>query len=181
MRYRTIVADPPWEQPSGGPASGNGFAVAGGRPSTMPYGSMDVDAIAALPVGDLADSAAHLYLWVTNAYVEDSFGIARYWGFRPSVLLTWCKDPHGIGLGGTYIQTTEHVLFCRRGVCPAAERVDSTWWRWPRGRHSAKPGAFLDMVERVSPAPRLEMFARRQRLGWDTWGNEALEHVEMPA
>jgi len=58
---------------------------------------------------------------------------------------------------------------------------DSRWFTWPRGRHSAKPEAFMDLVERVSPAPRVELFARRQRLGWDTWGNEALEHVELSA
>lgn len=58
-------------------------------------------------------------------------------------------------------------------------RVDSRWFTWPRGKHSQKPEAFLDLVETVSPAPRLEMFARRQRLGWDTWGDEALAHVEM--
>ena len=46
---------------------------------------------------------------------------------------------------------------------------------------SAKPEAFIDLVEQVSPGPYLELFARRQRLGWDTWGNEALEHVELSA
>jgi N6-adenosine-specific RNA methylase IME4 len=45
--------------------------------------------------------------------------------------------------------------------------------------HSAKPEAFYDLVESVSPGPYLELFARRQRLGWDTWGNEALEHVDL--
>lgn len=60
-----------------------------------------------------------------------------------------------------------------------APRVDTRWFQWPRGAHSAKPEAFLDLVEQVSPGPYLELFARRQRLGWDTWGNEALEHVEM--
>lgn len=60
-------------------------------------------------------------------------------------------------------------------------RAPSAWFQWPRGAHSAKPEAFLDMVEQVSPGPYLEMFARRNRLGWDTWGNESLEHVEMEA
>jgi N6-adenosine-specific RNA methylase IME4 len=49
-------------------------------------------------------------------------------------------------------------------------RVDSTWWTWPRGRHSEKPAAFLDVVERVSPGPYVELFARAPRLGWDSWG-----------
>jgi N6-adenosine-specific RNA methylase IME4 len=67
------------------------------------------------------------------------------------------------------------------GVCRAAERIDTTWWKWPRMGHSVKPEGFLDMVERVSPAPRLELFARRDRLGWDTWGNESLGTATMPA
>lgn len=174
-KYRTIVADPPWEVATGG--SGH-WGLTNGA-SRLTYPTMDVDAIAALPVATLAEKRAHLYVWTINAYIEDTYDIVRHWGFKPSTLLTWCKKPNGIGLGGTYSITTEHVLFARRGVCPAAERVDTTWWEWARGRHSAKPEAFLDLVERVSPEPRLEMFARRNRLGWDTWGNEALNHVEI--
>jgi N6-adenosine-specific RNA methylase IME4 len=60
-------------------------------------------------------------------------------------------------------------------------RVDTRWFEWPRGAHSVKPEAFLDMVEEVSPAPRLELFSRRARLGWDTWGDEALHGTEAVA
>lgn len=81
--------------------------------------------------------------------------------------------------GGTFMSTTEFVLFCRRGSLRAKQRVDRQWFEWPRGAHSAKPEAFLDMVEATSPGPYLELFARRQRLGWDTWGNEALKHVDI--
>ncbi len=84
----------------------------------------------------------------------------------------------GMGLGGAFVQTTEHVLFARRGTLPAQQRIDSTWWNWKRGQHSAKPDAFLDIVEAVSPGPYLEMFSRRARLGWDTWGNESLHGGE---
>lgn len=173
MKYRTIVADPPWEVGRGPEWASNGAS----RPLTYP--TMSVDEIARLPVGALADKRAHLYLWTINAYVEDAFEIARHWGFRPSTLLTWCKPRHGIGLGGAYTLTTEHVLFGRRGILPASQRVDTTWWQWPRGEHSAKPEAFIDLVEQVSPPPRLELFARRNRLGWDTWGHEALNHVTL--
>lgn len=181
VRYGTVVIDPPWTMPRGGPASRDGFAVRDGRPSTISYPTMNFGEIAALPVRELAARRAHLYLWTVNAHIEDAYELVRRWGFRPSTLLTWCKTPNGIGLGGTYSLTTEHVLFARRGICPAAMRVDTTWWHWRRGQHSVKPEAFLDLVERVSPAPRLEMFARRNRLGWDTWGNEALEHIEVVA
>lgn len=60
-------------------------------------------------------------------------------------------------------------------------RAPGRWFQWPRGAHSAKPEAFQDMVEQVSPGPYVELFARRDRLGWDTWGNESLGTAEMPA
>lgn len=144
---------------------------------------MTLEAISALPVKELADANAHLYIWTVNAYIEQTYAIARAWGFRPSTLLTWAKAPHGIGLGGAYSLTTEHVLFCRRGTLKANRRMDSSWWQWKRGIHSAKPEAFIDMVEQVSPGPYVELFARRHRLGWDVWGNESANtaNLEVPA
>jgi len=173
MKYRTIVADPPWAV-MGGPPWG------GGTSKPLPYPTMTAQEIAALPIVDMAEDAAHLYLWTINAFVRDAYDIARAWGFRPSTLLTWCKTETGGGLGGAYRLNTEWVLFARRGTLSAREQVGQSAFHWPRQRpHSRKPEAFLDMVERVSPGPYLELFARRNRLGWDTWGNEALEHVEL--
>jgi N6-adenosine-specific RNA methylase IME4 len=173
VRYRTIVADPPWEIGAFPP----NFGYSVGKP--VPYETMTVEDIAALPVRDLSERNAHLYLWTINAYIEDAYQITRDWGFKPIRLLTWTKPPHGIGLGGTFVSTTEFVLFSRRGTLASERRVETSWFHWPRGKHSSKPEAFLDLVESVSPGPYLELFARRQRLGWDTWGHEALEHVEM--
>ncbi len=186
-RYRTIVADPPWHYSGQWPlgalgkadAVRNGDAVDYRRASAIPYPTMSVEEISALPVADLAGAQAHLYLWTTNKYLPESFAVVSAWGFRYSQTLIWAKTPMGIGPGGTWSQSTEYVLFCRRGVLNTAKRWDSTWFNWPRmGKaHSRKPEAFLDMVEATSPGPYLELFARRQRLGWDTWGNEALDHT----
>jgi len=171
--YRTIVADPPWEV-MGGPPWG------GGTSKPLPYPTMSLDAIAALPVRDMAAKQAHLYLWTINAYLEDTYEIARLWGFRPSTLLTWTKPITGGGLGGCYRLSTEWCLFARRGILTATAQIGQSHFDWPRQqRHSQKPEAFLDMVESVSPGPYLEMFSRRSRLGWDTSGNEALEHVQI--
>lgn len=173
VKFKTIVADPPWDVGRGPEWSSNGKS----RPLTYP--TMTVEEISNVPVKDHADASSHLYLWTINKYIEQTYAIARAWGFSPSTLLTWCKPPHGIGLGGTYSLTCEHCLFARRGTCTALRRVDSTWWEWSRGGHSEKPEAFIDMVESVSPGPYLELFARRNRLGWSTWGNESLCHIEM--
>jgi N6-adenosine-specific RNA methylase IME4 len=197
MRYRTIVADPPWDHSDGTgvhiTVGLSGRARDGGSVVTpLPYAVMSVAQIAALPVSDLAERDAHLYLWATNRYLRHVWEIVEGWSFEPVCLLTWCKSPSGWSPGGTFGSTTEFCLFARRGALPASGSQPTRWWLWPRrrgaptseggkriGGHSAKPEAFLDVVESVSPGPYLELFARRQRLGWDTWGDEALKHVQL--
>ena len=193
MKYRTIVADPPWEYPEGWGripgGQGEKMAVRRGELPRMrerkplPYPAMSLDAIRALPVRELAADGCHLYLWTTNRWLPEAFGVLDAWGFRYGQTLVWAKTPMGLGPGGTFAQSTEYVLTARRGSLRSLRRVDSTWFNWPRmdRSHSRKPDAFLDLVESVSPEPRIELFARRQRLGWDTWGNEALNHVEISA
>jgi N6-adenosine-specific RNA methylase IME4 len=173
VKYKTIVADPPWCVKAG-PRS---LHDPNEKSRPLEYPTMTVDEISALQIP--ADDDAHLYLWTINAYIEQTYAIARAWGFKPSTLLTWCKKPKGRGLGGTFSTATEFVLFARRGTLAAKQRCDRNWWEWPRGAHSAKPEAFQDMVESVSPGPYLELFARRTRLGWHTWGNQALCHVNL--
>jgi N6-adenosine-specific RNA methylase IME4 len=177
-RYRTIVADPPWHYDRTGltfkDADSGEFTGHG-----LPYGSMTVEEIAAIPVREWAAKDAHLYVWTTQRYLLDTYPIVEAWGFRPSSLLAWCKPSRGFGLGGTFQSNLEFVLFCRRGSLKAMQRVPSQWFQWPRGPHSAKPEAFLDMVESTSPGPRLELFARRARFGWDYWGNESLGTAEV--
>ena len=173
MKYATIVADPPWrtQRPAGWHTTLEKIPLT--------YPTMSAEEIASLPVATLAADDAHLYLWTINAYVESAYAVVKAWRFRPVTLLTWCKKPHGIGPGGTYAHTTEFIVLAKRGALAAHRRVETTWWLWPRGAHSAKPEAFLDMVETVSPGPYLELFARRNRLGWHTWGHEALNHVDL--
>ena len=106
--------------------------------------------------------------------------MARAWGFKPSTLIVWAKTPFGGGLGGAWGISTEYVLFARRGSLASTGRVTGTWFNWKRPykggfpNHSGKPPAFLDHVEQVSPGPYLGMFARSDRLGWDTWGFDSL-------
>jgi N6-adenosine-specific RNA methylase IME4 len=144
----------------------------------LPYQQMTVDEIASLKVPAAKD--AHLFIWTVNKYIEATYRIARTWGFDPVCLLTWIKAPMGIGLGGTFCSNTEFVLFSRRGNLKAKRKIDTRWWGWSRGPHSAKPEEFQTIVESVSPGPYLELFARRKRDGWACWGNEISSDVEIP-
>lgn len=133
-----------------------------------------------------ADENAHLYLWTTNSFMDEAHDVVRAWGFKPKTICTWGKvKPDGtpsMKTGYYFRGATEHWLFCVRGSQAfTTTNPEPTLWLGPRLGHSIKPDWFYDLVERVSPGPYLEMFARRNRLGWDTFGDEALAHVELSA
>ena len=163
-KYNIIYADPPWDVKAGPPWASSGKSM------DLPYPTMSVAAIKSLPVKGISDKNAHLYLWTINKYIREAYEVAEAWGFNASCLLTWTKPPHGIGLGGTYIQTTEHLLFCRRGALKAKKRIDTSWFYYKRGRHSEKPFEVRKMIEEVSGFG-IELFARQKTEGWDVWGD----------
>lgn len=183
MKYRTIVADPPWPI--------DGFPKWGYHGTNpVPYGTMSLDDIAALPVKDFAEAdrwhvngargGCNLFLWTTTEFLDAAFDVAKSWAFVPKIVLVWCKPHRPGGLGGTFKANVEFIVVARRGSPPRATGASPTrWFEWKVGSHSEKPEAFLDLVEQVSPGPYLELFARRNRLGWDTWGNECFEHVSV--
>lgn len=172
--YSTIVVDPPWPYPEGWP----GWGMTAAERRALPYTSMSLDEIAALPVRSIAEKEGYLFLWTTNRHLPAAFDVLESWGFTYRQAVVWCKDPQGEGPGGMFAQTTEFVLVAQnigprshaRGRRTSGTRETTTWYRWPRGAHSEKPAAFLDVVERVSPGPYVELFSRQPRLGWDSWG-----------
>lgn len=173
-RYHTVVADPPWSYDN---ATWGVGAIAG------EYNTMTFADICDLPVKSWVEKDAHLYLWVTNGKLLDYNyrDLVEAWGFAYKTLLTWRKT-RCLGIGHYFRGETEHVLFCTRGRLPIAPSLrERNLFEAPRGRHSVKPDAFYDLVERVSPGPYLDVFSRRARLGWHTWGNEALHGTELVA
>ena len=184
--YRTILADPPWEYGAWGKATPER------RPNCkvypMPYPTMTVEQIRSLRVSEYAAPDCELYLWATNRYLPDVFGVIQSWGFEYCQTLTWCKTPRGTGQGGLYCPTTEFLILGRRGAMPTAkERQDSTWWqvKRPHNQHSKKHAFFYAMIEAMSEPPRLELFARPitpmfpKIEGWHTFGNEVANDVKF--
>lgn len=175
--YRTIVADPPWPY-SRGRSNPSSKSLVGLRAHDH-YPAMTLPELCELAPPAADD--AHLYLWTTNAFMVEAHEVARAWGFEPKTICTWVKtcknDPSRVSrkTGYWFRGATEHWLFCVRGSLKLQTREAlPTAYLWPRElEHSVKPDAFYDLVERASPGPRLELFSRRERLGWDTWGNES--------
>lgn len=169
--YRTIMADPPWDvQQKGGK---NSFGA------DRHYRLMTLDQIKAMPVADFADPASsHCWLWVTNATLRHGYDVLEAWGFTPRSPLTWVKPRFTLG---NYLRnSTEHVLLGTRGKAPVKFKSQPTWMFAPLQDHSHKPEEIFDVIERVSPGPYLELFARRSRHGWDAWGNEIDSSIDIP-
>lgn len=167
-KYNIIYGDPPWKVKTGPDWN------SGGKSRDLEYPTMTIEEIKSMPVKEIAEKDCHLYLWTINKYIPESYEIAKAWGFKPICMLTWCKPRHGLGLGGAFVQTTEHLLFCRRGNLPAKRRIDTTWFYHKRLKHSEKPWFFRQLTIEVSgDVSRIELFARERELGWDFWGNEA--------
>jgi N6-adenosine-specific RNA methylase IME4 len=187
-RYRTIVADPPWRYTN--KADGVKELGASKAERARRYHTMRTEDMARLPVADLADERAHLYVWVTNPVLTEQRqsiigdltapALIRAWGFEPRSLVTWVKaGPPGLGF--YWRGNTEHVIFATRGDAKVpVERRLRNHFESPRRGHSEKPDLFLDLVEQVSDGPYVEMFARRARFGWDYWGDQSLGTAEMP-
>lgn len=109
-------------------------------------------------------------------HVSAGYKVARAWGFVPYVLMAWCKS--GLGMG-SFRNNVEYVVVARRGDLKFAQTHSGLWFNWKRQGHAVKPDGFFDLVEKTSPGPRLEMFARRPRRGWKVWGNEVDSDVKI--
>jgi N6-adenosine-specific RNA methylase IME4 len=192
-KFGCIVADPPWLESGGGKIK---------RGADRHYPLMKTEEIAALQVQSIVPANAHLYMWITNNFLARGahVQVANAWGFRPVTVLTW-KKLGRIGLGQYFRGTTEHVVFCVRGAPPYKIRADGiraqgvtdfndvnlfaglpegAWFEEPRpGAHSRKPTKIHEWAELVSHGPYLEMFARTARPGWEAWGNEAPEALDV--
>jgi N6-adenosine-specific RNA methylase IME4 len=176
-QFGCILADPPWQFVN---RTGK---MAPEHKRLNRYGTMDLDAIAALPVEKITSSTAHLYLWVPNALLPEGLHVMKAWGFSYKSNIIWHKirkdgGSDGRGVGFYFRNVTEILLFGVRGknartLQPGRTQVNYLGTR--KREHSRKPDEMYDIIEACSPATRIELFARGKRPGWAVWGNQADE------
>ncbi len=170
MKYQTILADPPW------PIKWNASAAIGKK--HIEYPTMPISEICALPIYEIADTNCTLFLWTTNSFLPEALGVLRHWKFSYKMLFTWCKNN---GMGGHPRNATEHMIIATRGEPLSNRHANATlnWIEHPRAKHSEKPAIFRSVIEKISPAPRIELFARQRIVGWDAWGNEVDSDITL--
>jgi N6-adenosine-specific RNA methylase IME4 len=186
MPAEVLVADPPWAHDDKLPPSG---ALKAGRSAGAHYSTMSIDAICGMALPVLRANAV-LFLWKVASMPEEALRVCRAWGFVPKSEIVWVKTnseyrvlqqgEHFIprlsfGMGRYVRGAHESAIIAVRGkpslVQPRVRNVRSVFFA-PRGEHSAKPDAFYELVERMYAGPYVELFARRQRAGWDCRGEE---------
>ena len=177
MKFKTVLADPPWQ------FQNRTGKMAPEHKRLTRYSTMKLADICSLPVADMLDETAHLYLWVPNALMPEGLEVLKAWGFEYKTNLIWYKvrkdgGPDGRGVGFYFRNVTEMILFGVKGnkartLQPGRSQVNII--RSMKQEHSRKPDELYDLIERCSPGPYLEMFARGVRPGWTSWGDQANE------
>ena len=178
-QYATVVIDPPWSLPIVN-WSKHGYK------RTVDYPTMSIEDIAALPVPAILADNAFLFVWTTNRLICETFQLMHVWDVKYWFLMTWVKTA-GTQFPGSPCFNSEWCLVGRKGK---PDFLDTKAFRiansWPRREHSAKPEEFYDLLRRVTPGPRLDIFNRRVIAGFASWGNEApeqevlLDHWQIP-
>ena len=133
---------------------------------------MELAEICDLPISDLADDNAVLFMWTTSPILEESFSVVRSWGFRYKSSFVWDKVRHNMG----HYNSVRHelLLICTRGSCqPDVPKLFDSVQSIERTEHSRKPEEFRTIIDTIYPhGRRIELFARSAAPGWDVWGNE---------
>lgn len=169
--YSVIVIDPPWEVKKIKRES---------RPNQieMPYSTMSFEDIKALDIKSISDRNSQLFLWTINKYLPKSFELLDHWGFKYQRCLTWDKQ-NGMCLFG-YHHRSEFVLVGYKGkieMYPKRKAIP-TVFQGKSERHSAKPDEFYNMLS-ILEGSKIDIFARKERSGWDVWGNEVKSNIEL--
>lgn len=161
-RYGTLVMDPPWKYRN------KRVSWAAERR----YPCLSLDELSQLPVANLCQPDAILFLWTTQTFLEASFGLLRKWGFDRRTIIVWVKSK-GLGTGFWLRNQCEFCLVATRGKVKPFRSSQRNLIVSPRRKHSQKPEEFWELIEALPLIePRLELFAREKRPGWDAWGNE---------
>ena len=176
-KYATILADPPWQ------FQNRTGKVAPEHKRLNRYPTMPLQDIMDMPVGEVADQRAHLYMWVPNALLPEGLKVMEAWGFKYKTNIIWYKirkdgGPDRRGVGFYFRNVTEILLFGVRGknirtLQPGRSQENIISSR--KREHSRKPDQQYKIIEACSWGPRLELFSRGIMKGWDCWGNQADE------
>jgi len=177
-KYNTIVVDPPWN------IGLKKYCLSRrNMASKLPYKTMTIDEIKNIPIGTITNKGCHVYCWTTNKMLRHCFDVLDSWDVRFHLVLPMIK-PSGICPAMGYTFASEFCLLGFYGK-PMQKFLNIGKLNWIKcfnsaGKHSTKPDVFYKLVEEMSPAPRIDIFARKRRIDWDVWGDQIETNLFTP-
>jgi N6-adenosine-specific RNA methylase IME4 len=166
MSYGAILCDPPWAF-----KTYSGTHTTPHRGVQDHYATMTVSGLKSIPVRDWAAKNCALFMWVVDSHLPGGIGLATAWGFEfKTIAFVWDKSKIGMGYW-----TRKQSEVCLLFTCGKPSRLSKgvrQIIRAPRREHSRKPDEIYSSIESLVCGPYLEMFARQQWPGWDSWGDE---------
>jgi N6-adenosine-specific RNA methylase IME4 len=164
-KYRIVYADPPWSYGDKQETPLLGGAI-------KHYPTMTIEELCQMPVNDITEDNAVLFLWVTSPILNECFEVIRAWGFDYKTSFVWDKVKHNMG----HYNSVRHefLLICTKGSCtPDVLKLHDSVVLEERTEHSKKPDIFRYIIDELYIfGGRIELFAREEHIGWHNWGNE---------
>ena len=180
--FRAILADPPWRFQNWS-AKGMGRSPDGADEAGAPnhYRTMSMLDLVALPVASVAADDCALFMWATWPMLPHAMGLMEAWGFAYKAGGAWATQSRSgrawqFGLGYIFRSASEPLLVGVRGKPRWLSKSERNLWVAPVREHSRKPPCVHEAIERMTSGPRLELFAREAREGWESWG----DHFDPP-
>lgn len=170
--FGCILADPPWSFKTWSGKTGTPHRTANDHYLTAGAGEL-----ASISVGDVAARDCALFMWVIDSHLDAALELGKAWGFSfKTRAFTWRKltstGTPKIGMGYWTRKQTEMCWLFTRGAPKRQDKGVREIIDAPRREHSRKPDEQYERIEALVGGPYLELFARHERLGWTSWGDE---------
>ena len=169
-KYRTIVADPPWQYR-------DGLVFKSYRPkpagASVNYKTMSLAEIKKLSffIEEISEKNCVLFLWATIPLLPEAIEVMFSWGFKYKTAIVWRKIM-SLGLGSWFRGQVEICLVGIKGKVKAFHCQKANFIESKVRKHSQKPEEFFELIKEIAPRPAIELFAREKRENYDSWGDE---------
>ena len=164
QKYKLIYADPPWKYDNVTTGRNNKSGA------TSKYETILMEDLCKYPISRIAEKDAALFLWCTTPLLPYGFQIMDAWGFEYKTTIYW--DKTALGLGNWFRGQVEILLVGVKGKLKPFHCQKANLIQAKVGKHSQKPRQIYGLLESLDINPKIELFARERRQGWDAWGNQ---------
>jgi len=172
-RYKLILADPPWEYDNKNTGGSNN------RGACQKYTTMSIEDILNMSeeIKQISEKDSCLFLWATTPLLPEAFEVMKGWGYKYKTTIYWRKIM-SLGMGYWFRGQVEVCLFGIKGSFKPFHCQRPNFIQTKVRNHSQKPDEMYGIIEGLDINPKIELFAREKREGWDAWGNQVPNHCQ---